>query len=803
MDADPGHRSALGRWGLVIARHHRLVLAVWLPLLAVAAVMVPTLEDRLATPDYTIRGAESARAQQVIAEQFPDLGDEQAVVVFHSDRLTLRQPGYRRVVTAVLATLRDQSGVVAFDDPLSAAPGLGAPQVSADGLTAVAPIAMRGDATDRARLAEEIQRRVTGAARGSPVQAFFTGSSALNNDTATSQFHDQRVAESLGLPLALVVLVLMFGTVVAAMVPVALALAGVTVCLGVLSMVAGPLGLDQFAAVIATMVGLGVGIDYALFVVSRFREELSTRSPGRRPSRDHVAEALAATMGTAGHTVVSAGLIVAVALGAMAVIDGHVFHEIAFAAALVVACAVTASLTLLPALLTLLGPRLNGAPRPRRHRRAGAAGESAFWGRWAGYVLRHPLWLGLGAFCLLVVAALPVASLRLGLDLGLPALADAPSGRGQQAVAASFGSGAIGPVQIVSCTRENRLDTGDLVALDRFADALRADSRVSVVVSPTDLLEKATGGFTAAHLATASGRPAVARALRNWVDLDDGGTCAMTQVVLRVAVDSTEATDFVWDVRDQVVPAALGDTTLQASVTGLTASYADLAAETTGRLPLVLTLVLGLSFVYLLGVFRSVLLPVKAVLLNLLVTAAALGLTVVVFQFGFGEEPLGFNSVGTLQAYLPVALFTLLFGLSMDYEVFLVRRMQEEWLRTGDNTAAVTTAIARTARQISAAAAIMVIVFGSFLVADSLELQQFGFALAVAVLLDATVVRLVLVPAAMVLASRANWWLPAPLARLLGPPVRRRARHAFPVGRAPARRPVAAAPPGAHRRSEA
>jgi RND superfamily putative drug exporter len=251
------------------------------------------------------------------------------------------------------------------------------------------------------------------------------------------------------------------------------------------------------------------------------------------------------------------------------------------------------------------------------------------------------------------------------------------------------------------------------------------------------------------------------------IDTDRGGRCALLDIVLAVPVDSTAASRFVRDLRTELAPRALAGTRVDARTGGLTAQYADLAAETTGKLPLVVAIVLAVSFCYLLLVFRSLLLPAKAVVLNLVATAAALGLTVFVFQFGRGARVLDFHSVGTLQAYLPVALFALLFGLSMDYEVFLVRRIQEEWLRSGDNAEAVAVAVARTARQITAAAAIMVAVFASFLAAHVLELKQFGFGLSIAVLLDATAIRLLLVPAIMGIASRGNWWLPGVLARRL------------------------------------
>jgi RND superfamily putative drug exporter len=290
---------------------------------------------------------------------------------------------------------------------------------------------------------------------------------------------------------------------------------------------------------------------------------------------------------------------------------------------------------------------------------------------------------------------------------------------------------------------------------------------VAEVLSPAAVLDDAVGGHSVQALAAAVGTPALRSDLAQLVDLEPGGHHLLVTVVPRQAVDSPAAMALVRDLRRSIVPRALSGTDATFVVGGLTAQYVDLSDETMRRLPLVVGIVLGLSFLYLLVVFRSLLLPLKAAALNLLATGAALGLTVFVFQNGHGARLLDFRSVGTIQAYLPVTLFALLFGLSMDYEVFLVRRMKEEWERSHDSTEAVVAALNHTGRQITAAAAIMVAVFASFLVAHVLELKQMGFGLAVAVALDATLIRMVLVPAIMTAAGGWNWWLPQWLARAL------------------------------------
>jgi RND superfamily putative drug exporter len=484
-----------------------------------------------------------------------------------------------------------------------------------------------------------------------------------------------------------------------------------------------------------------------------------------------IADAVGAAVHTSGRTVIASGLVVIVALGSIAVINGHIFLEIAVAASLVVACCVVAGLTLLPALLALLGPWVGKGALPRRLQPAGIAGgvlvSRSRWSRWAWFILRRPVRLGLLSLLLLGAAATSVVSVNLGLDLGLNSLRDTPAGRGYQIVTDAFSAGSVGPVQVLGCSRTHGLDTAALDGVARLTEALRADRRVASVTSATDLLDRLAGGHTTAAVDRVAADPASRPALARLIDLDRDGRCALVNVVPGVPADSPTANRLLRDLRTELAPRAFAGTDIEVLTGGLTAQYLDLSDETAGKLPRVIVIVLAISFCYLVVVFRSLLVPVKAVLMNLLATAAALGLTVFVFQQGHGAGLIGFTSVGTLQAFLPVTLFALLFGLSMDYEVFLVRRMQEEWLRHRDNDRAVATAIAHTGRQISAAAAIMVAAFGSFLVADVLELQQFGFGLAVAVLIDATVIRLMLVPAFMALTARRNWWVPARLDRLL------------------------------------
>ncbi|MCC3769314.1 MMPL family transporter [Streptomyces sp. UNOC14_S4] len=740
MPTAPRGPSPLHRWGGLMARHRAVVLAVWALLVAASAVFYPSVESRLAAPDYTVQSSESATAQKLMERHFPATGAEQGVVVFRSARLRADAPAYRSAVERVLAVVPADAGGPA--DPYSADG-----RISADGHVVVATFPLTGDRSARADRAGDLQRRIRAEAASGPVEAYLTGPSALTDDLSDVELRDQSVAESVGVPIALLALLLAFGAAVAALLPVATALGSVLVGTAVLGLLAGPLHLDRFVTVVATVIGIGVGIDYGLFVISRFREELARRTPREGTSPDGtprggtprdgtprdgtpcpdaaaVRESVGVALRTSGRTVLTAGLIVVVALGSMILIRGHIFTEIAVASGLMVVLCLLTSLTALPALLALLGHRVDGGALPRRLRPAGGGR----WAAWARTVLRHPYRLGLPVLALLAAMALPLSSVRLGVDWGLASLTGTPSGKGQRIAAASFSPGAVGPVQVVACGPGDTAVTG----ARHLADAVRNDKRVTQVLP-----------------------------------VERSGGCASLRLVLAERVDSPRATAFVRDLRSGPARTAFATSTAKAHVGGLSAEYVDLADETAGKLPLVVLVILALSFCYLLVVFRSVLVPLKAVLLNLAATTASLGVTTLVFQRGWGEGLFGFTSSGTLQAYLPVALFALLFGLSMDYEIFLVGRIQEERLRTGDDARAIPAGLEHTARQITTAASIMVIVFGSLLFARVLELKQFGFGLAFAVLLDATVVRLLLVPAVMGVAGRANWWLPGWLERRL------------------------------------
>jgi RND superfamily putative drug exporter len=520
--------------------------------------------------------------------------------------------------------------------------------------------------------------------------------------------------ELLGLLVAVVVLLVAFGSLVAMGLPLGTALVGLAVGTGSMSLVTYVVDIPSWAAVIGSMVGLGVGIDYALFVVTRHRELLAEGLS--------VEDAVGGALATAGRAVVFAGGTVVVAILGLAVARIPFITAGGVGISLVVLVMVLASITLLPALLGLAGHRVNG----RRQRRA-TTGPSR-WHRWGAHVGRHAAAYAVGSSLLLVALAAPVSALRLGFpDEGtLPQ--SRTERRAYDLVADGFGPGANGPLVIAVDLAE------DPEALAPLARAIAADPGIAEVTAPQ------------------VGRdPSVA-----------------TLVAEPTSTPQSQATrDTIDRLRSDVIPEVLADTTARAHVGGQVAVMADLGHRVQDRLPWFIAAVVLLSFLLLMVVFRSLLVPLKAAVMNLLSVGAAYGVLVMVFQWGWAGGLIGLESTVPILSFIPLFMFAILFGLSMDYEVFLLSRIREEYDRTGDNDLAVARGLAGTARTITSAALIMVAVFSGFVFGSDPLIKMMGLGLATAIAVDATIVRLVLVPATMKLLGPANWWLPGWLDRLL------------------------------------
>ncbi|WP_280408845.1 MMPL family transporter [Nocardia brasiliensis] len=710
--------GAAGRWGMAMARHRRIVLAVWVLLVIACGATYPALHARLGTPDYSVPGSDSVAASKLVAEHFAQFGTEQDLIVFHSDTATVEAPEFRAAIERTLATVRQTDGVAGAVGPFDG----NAAQIAADRHTAFAVVGLDGDISERVSVVREL-RTALAAGSDASAQAVLTGYAPIQADLMEIETADLQRGEALGVPIAAVLLVLALGAVAAAALPISVTAAGIAVAVGALFGLTTFLAFDSLVLSVATMIATGTAIDYGMFIVSRFNEELTRRGVRNRQEHNAIAQAVGAAMDTTGRTVLASGLIVMISLCSLVVVGLPMLNGVAIGVVTAVIATMAAAFTLLPALLAALGPAINRGALPERLRPAEvrAATASSGWARWARIVMARPVLFGAVGVALLLIAAAPLTGLRYGVDVGLGSLTDRASGQGLTSVQQNFTPGLVSPIEVVVTGAADTPLTADArTEGDRLIGEFSRDPRIAAV-----LPQYAQGRMFAA-------------------------------VVPKASFESTESADLVTDIRSRAATL----THAEVKVGGTSALFVDVSHRITDRFPWVITLVLAISLGFLVVAFRSIVLALKAIAMNLLATGAALGITVAVFQHGVGAGVLGFQSTGFLQIYLPMLVFAVLFGLSMDYEVFLIRRMKEHWDVHGDNAAAVADGLQRTARPITAAAAIMVAVFASFVTADVLELKQIGFALAVAIAIDAVLVRLVLVPAFMRLFGRWNWWLP-------------------------------------------
>ncbi|MFM9594260.1 MMPL family transporter [Streptomyces scabiei] len=727
--------KALLRLGAGAARHPWRVIAAWLVATTLAVLAAVAFGGRTAD-SMTAPGLDSQRAAELIerARTGQEGMTAQVVVTPLDGAATFFDSGSARTaLTRLRAEVERLPHVLGTSDPAGALDARGDTAVrgglvSADGRIAV----VRVQYPDRSRLSAEDLDALVGL--GDRLRAELPLRIEMGGDLFYAfSDADGGVSELIGLLAAAAILFLAFGSLVAAALPIGMAVFGLTVGVATMTVLAGVTDVPTFAPVLGSMVGLGVGIDYALFVLARHREYLAG---GLDPQT-----AAGRAVATAGRPVVFAGGTVVVSILGLAVAKVPFMTVGGVAVSLVVLIMVLASVTLLPAFLGAAGPRLARAGRIGRALRAGWSGRlgrrrgtaagttpAAGWRRWIGHVGRHPVPYAVGAAGLLLTATLPV----LGLRVGLPDDGSLPHSRTERRaydlVAEGFGPGTNGPLVVAADP------AGDPGVLDRLVGAVAADPGIASV-APAHI-DRATGIATLVVFPTTGPQ------------------------------DKTTA-DTIARLRTDVLPTAIGPGPARAHVGGAAASLSDVGQRTSERLPAFVAAVLAMSFLLLMLVFRSVLVPLKAVLLNLLSIGAAYGIMVAVFQWGWGGALIGLEATVPIVSFIPMFLFAILFGLSMDYEVFLLSRVREEYLRTGDNGTAIVEGVSRTARIITSAALIMVAVFLSFAVADDPSTKMFGLGLATAILIDATVVRMVLVPATMTLLGRANWWLPKWLDRVL------------------------------------
>ena len=699
--------------------HRRIVLGLWLALLAVvggALIAVGAGYD----DEFTLPDTESAAVFQLLDRVSPETSGDALTAVFAVEEGTLSDPAPRAQVEEVVAELRGLEQVASVTSPYDAPQ-----QVSPDGRIAFAPVQLDGIIPNDVSRAQVEELLDVAAEPRDGVQVEVTGQAANGPP-------EQGKEELVGLTAAAIVLFLVFGSLVAMSLPLITAVLSIAVSFAAVSLLANVITIATFAPTLSVLLGLGVGIDYALFIVTRYRQGLLE---GKSPE-----EATVTAIDTSGRAVLFAGITVCIALLGLFALGLSFLYGVAVAASLAVATTVVASLTLLPALLGFFGRKV--LPKRMRHLAAGTPAdlqeETSGWRRWAGVLDRHPRVIAAVALLVMVALALPLGSLRLGLTDQGSNPAGSTTREGYDLLAQGFGPGFNGPLLVVT----DLGDSADTAATERLVAALEDDPEVAAL-TPTVYLGGEQPGVPV-----------------------EGGVGITT--VYPVSAPQDEATsDLVDRVRETLVPAAEAGSGQELLVGGATAVFVDFSEVIADKLPLFVGVVVLLSFLLLTVVFRSLVVSTVAALMNLLSAAAAFGVIVAVFQWGVGLELIGVDRTGPILAFLPVILFAILFGLSMDYEVFLLSRIHEEWLHRGDNRQAVLHGLAATGRTITAAAAIMVMLFLAFVLGPDITIKLFGLGLAVAVLLDALIIRSVLVPAVMLLLGKANWWLPGWLDRVL------------------------------------
>jgi len=681
--------------------HRRLVATAWIVLIAAAGALASGAGSGYVN-NFTLPGTESQRALDLLRDRFPQQAGDTSQIVFHVQSGSLNDAATKAKVNAVVKSVSGLPSVAGAVSPYD-----DAATISKDGKTAYASLLFKEQAVDidKADVERVVDTAKKGAGDGLQVEL---GGQAIQ----MAEQPETGAGELIGIAVAIVVLILVLGSAVAMVMPLLAAFAAIAAAMGFVYAATGAFSIADFAPTLAVMIALGVGIDYALLVINRFR--------GERAEGADVREATLTAMDTAGRSVLFAGTTVVIALLGMLLLGVSFLNGPAIASAAAVLLTMVSSLTLLPALLGFWGRRVK-VPTA-----VADDAEPRGWGRWSALIARRPAAFAVGSLVVLLLVASPITGMRLGSgDAGN----NSPSSTTRQAydlLSKGFGPGFNGPLLVVAEVE----GSGGKAQLAKLRTTLAGTPGVAAVSQP---------------------------------NVNEKGDAATLTVIPTSKPQDSATKDLLSTLRDRVVPAATKSAPALAAVSigGATASTVDFGDVLSSKLPLFIGVVIGLSLLLLAVVFRSLLIPAKAAVLNLLSIGAALGVITFVFQDGHLASWIGVETTAPIEPFLPVMLFAIIFGLSMDYEVFLVTRMHEEWEHTKDSGFAVRHGLALTGKVVMAAAIIMISVFGSFVLGDDRTIKLFGVGLASAVLFDAFVIRLVLVPALMHLFGRASWWMPA------------------------------------------
>jgi RND superfamily putative drug exporter len=699
----PGFVSRIARWSV---DHRRAVVLTWVALLVIGLGATKVVGNRFDNA-LSLPNTDSQRALAVLKRGLPAQAGDSDQIVLAARRGKLTDPAVRAVVMPMLRRVARLPHVVGVASPYG---GVGkSATVSRDGRIGFATVAFDkdGDALPTAAIKSVVM--AAEAVRSPQLQVELGGNAVeqLNRPSVGS-------ATAIGVAAAMVILLLSFGSFAAMGLPIATALVGLGAGSGLIAVATHLLTIPDFAQQIAMMIGLGVGVDYALLIVTRYRDDY-------RRNGGNVQAAIDVAMNTAGRSITFAGVTVVIALAGLYAVGINLLNGVALAASASVLLVLAGSLTLLPALLALAGRRV-GEGRKRRARTARPR-PSTLSERWVRVLQRRPGVAALAATALMVAFAAPALNLRLAISGASTDQASTTTRKAYDLLSRGFGPGFNGPL-VVALQLPRSSDT--TAVSNRVAAALRETAGIATVTAP----QVSTHGDTASIVAIPTSSP-----------------------------QSEQTSTLVKQLRASVLPSAIAGTGAQAHVGGLTARQVDFTQRLSSKLPLFIGVVIALSALLLLAVFRSLLIPLQGALMNLLSVGASLGILQALFERGWLAGALGIQQ-SPIEPFLPVILFAIVFGLSMDYEVFLVSRIHEEWQRRGDAAAAIRAGVAGTGRVISAAAAVMIVVFASFATSGGHILELFGIGLASAILLDALVIRLLLLPAVLQLLGEATWKLP-------------------------------------------
>lgn len=726
--------SVFSWWGRFIFRHRLLVVGAWVLVLALSAVLAPRVNSDLKAGGFAELDSEAARGAEILAR---DLGisPSSLVIVFTSQTMTVDDPRFAREMEKVLSPLGQMPEVAGITTFYSS----GDPRlVSADRGTTYATVSLVVSLDEARTLMPGIKGQITPEAREG-LDIYITGQPAVFDDIEAVSRRDLTRAEMYAFPLLLLALVIAFGTLVAAGLTVAMGVTNLFVTLGIIYLLSQATDISMFVINIASMLGIGIAIDYSLVMVSRFREEI------RRHSLE---ESIATTMSTAGKAVFFSALTTIIGFIGLTIFKFMMLRSLGVGGIVVIFISSLTALTLLPAILVLLGPRVN-ALRLLRSRKSAALS----WHSFAMGVMRYPVVVLIVAVPALMVLAAPVLDIKLG-GVGATVLpSSAPARQGYDILKEKFGEGETSPILVAVTAGGDILGreaVSDIYDLSMEIAALEGVRRVDSIVTLDPAISREQ--YQAMYSYPSQLDPRTAAMVRK---LTGKGT-----TVLRVVSDHPPVSEEASALVQQIRALEKGDG-LDVYVTGVTAEIADVVDNIYRIFPIVLIFVMGATYLALLVLFRSVIMPLKAVVMNAISVLAAYGAMVFVFQQGHGAGLLNFTAEGTIEATLPIILFCILFGLSMDYEVFMLTRMRESYLQTGDNRSSVAIGLDRTGRIVTSAALIMVLVSATFAFTDVLLVKAMGLGIAVAILVDATIVRALVVPAAMCLMGRWNWWLPA------------------------------------------